>query len=95
MGSEHLKIWLVAARAEEKPDPSRWWIVVDIIQMVFFTGELVMECTWYTIVIIPKENREYRIIGLVEVLWKVVNINIYQCQEESIDFHDVLHGFRS
>ena len=40
MWVEHLKIWLAAAWAEEKPDPSRWQIVVEIIQLVFATGKL-------------------------------------------------------
>ena len=95
MRAEHLKIWLTAAREEENPDPSRWWVVVDKIQMAFFTGELETECTWYTVVFIPKGNREYRIIGLVEVLCKVIDINIYQRLEDSIDLRDVLYGFRS
>ena len=27
----YLNIWLAAAQAEEKPDPYRWWISVEII----------------------------------------------------------------
>ena len=94
MRAEHLKIWLATARAEENTDPSRWWIVVDIINLAFVTGELATECKWDTIVIIPKGNVEYHIIGLVEVLWKVIGINIDQHLEESINLYDVLHGFR-
>ena len=50
MLAEHLKIWIAAARAEENPDPSREWIVVDIIYLTFVTGELTTDFTWDTIV---------------------------------------------
>ena len=38
MRSEHLNIWLAAVQAEENPDPPRWWIVVEIIQLSFGKG---------------------------------------------------------
>ena len=38
MQEEHLKIWIAAAQAGEKPDPSRWWIVMEIIQLAFDIG---------------------------------------------------------
>ena len=40
MWVEHLKFWLAAERAEEKADPSRWWIVVDMVWLAFETGDL-------------------------------------------------------
>ena len=39
---EHLKIWLEVAQEEGKPDPSRWWIAVNMIQLVFDIGELAL-----------------------------------------------------
>ena len=48
-----------------------------------------------TIIILPKGNGEYHVIGPVEVIWKVIYINIDQCLEDYIDFRDVLHGFIS
>ena len=38
MRSAQLKIWLAVAQAEENPDPPRWHIVVDILQLSFGTG---------------------------------------------------------
>ena len=38
--ADHLKSWIAEARAEENPDPSRWRIVVEIIQLASCTGEL-------------------------------------------------------
>ena len=44
-------------------------------------------------VLIPKGKKEYREIGLVEVMWKVVAA-ILNCRlTASIAFHDFLHGF--
>ena len=69
--------------------------VVEIIQMAFQDGELEEEVTWQAVVLIPKGKGEYRGIGLVEVMWKVVAV-ILNCRlTSSITFHDVLHGFRA
>ena len=54
-----------------------------------------MECMWATIALIPKSIGEYHIIGLVEVLWKFVIINIYRCLSDSNELNDVLQGFRA
>ena len=46
-------------------------------------------------VLILKEKKYYRGIGLVEVMWKVVAA-ILNCRLTAfITFHDFLHGFRS
>ena len=31
-----------------------------------------MECDWYMVVLVPKENGEFRGIGLIEVIWKAL-----------------------
>ena len=46
-------------------------------------------------VLIPKGNKEYRGIGLVEVMWKVVTAILNEQITASITFHDFLHGFRA
>ena len=47
------------------------------------------------VVLIPKGEKDYRGIGLVEVMWKVV-VAILNCRfTASITFHHALHGFRS
>ena len=51
---EHLEGWIVEAQSEEKPYPSRWNIVVEIIRLKFETGYLETECTWDTVVLLPK-----------------------------------------
>ena len=51
-----------------------WEKVVELIQTAFRDGELVEEATWQAVVLIPKGKGDYRGIGLVEVLWKVVAV---------------------
>ena len=46
-------------------------------------------------VLIPKGKGDYRGIGLVAVLWKVVEVILNRRLTSSITFHDVLHGFRA
>ena len=52
------------------------------------------DSTWQTVVLIPKGKGDYRGIGLVEVMWKVVAVILNRRFTSSITFHDVLHGFR-
>ena len=47
------------------------------------------------VVLIPKGKKDYRGIGLVEVIWKVVAVIINRCFTSSITYHDALHGFRA
>ena len=42
---------------------------------------------------IPKGRQEYRGIGLVEVMWKVVAAILHLRLVASITYHDFLHGF--
>ena len=47
------------------------------------------------VVLIPKGERYYRGIGLVEAMWKVVAAILNFRITASITFHDFLHGFRA
>ena len=51
------------------------------------------EATWQTVVLIPKGKKEYRGIGLVEVMWKVVAEILHRRLTTAITYHDALHGF--
>ena len=54
-----------------------------------------MECTCQTVVLIPKGNRGFRWIGLVEVICKELSGVINWWIGAAVQFHDVLHGFQS
>ena len=72
-----------------------WGRFVEIIQTAFQDGELGEEVTWQAVVLIPKGKGDYRGIGLMEVMWKVVVMILNRRLTSSITFHDVLHGFRA
>ena len=72
-----------------------WRRVVEIVQTAFREGELSEEVTRQAVVLIPKGKGDYRDIGLVEVMWKVMAVILNRRLTSSITFHDVLHGFRA
>ena len=45
---------------------------MELIQTEFWEGDLAEECTWQAVVLISKGKKDYRGIGLVEVMWKVL-----------------------
>ena len=66
---------------------------MKIVQTTFRDGRLMEERTWQKFVIIPKGNRGFRVIGLVEVLWKALPGVINQRVGVAVQFHGILHGF--
>ena len=70
-------------------------MVMDLVQSEFQEGNLAEEATWQVVVLITKGETDYRGIGLMEVMWKVV-VAIFKFRlTASINFHDFLHGFRA
>ena len=67
--------------------------MVELVQTAFWDRDLAEEDTWKAVVLIPKGKGDYRGIGLVEVMWKVVAVILNRRFTSSINFHDVLHGF--
>ena len=51
------------------------------------------ECTWYTVVLIPKENRDFRGIVMVKVIQKTVAAIFNYRLVAVIQFHDTLYDF--
>ena len=67
---------------------------MELFQTAFRDGFFAGEATWQAVVLILKGGEDYRGIGIVEVLWKVVAM-ILNCRfTASITYHDFLHGFR-
>ena len=70
-----------------------WTRVVDLVQLALREGNLAEEATWQAVVLIPKGKNDYRGIGLVGVMWKVVAV-ILNCRlTASITFHDFFVDF--
>ena len=49
---------------------TNWEMVVDMVQMALWEGVLAEEATWKAVVLILKGGGDYRIICIVEVVWK-------------------------
>ena len=107
MRAEHLKWWLAASNRERLAEEKRqektaveeeggdlWGKLVDLIQTALRGGEMAVEDTWKTVVLIPKGSKEYRGIGLVEVMWKVVAAILHCPLTTTITYHDLHHGFQ-
>ena len=64
---------MAAKNREEKTEEDEeggdlWGNLVELIQTAFQEGEMAEEAMWQTVVLIPKGRKEYRVIGLVEVM---------------------------
>ena len=51
------------------------------------------DSTWQAVFLIPNGDVEYRGIGLVDVVCKVVKVILNRHFTASISVHDILHGF--
>ena len=45
---------MIAAMQDDSPDATNWMNVVAIMQAAFRDGTLAEECTWKTVILIPK-----------------------------------------
>jgi len=102
MRAEHLKGWLNGAKLEENPKTgpanvgagADWEALVQLIQAVWDKGRIPTQLGWVVTVLIPKGGGDYRGIGLLEPIWKVIE-RVIDRQLEAIALHDSLHGCRN
>jgi hypothetical protein len=102
MGAEHLKGWLKEAKLEEDPKTGpanvgagdTWKALVTLVQAVWDEGKIPAQLGWIVTVLIPKEGGDYRGIGLLEPIWKVIE-RVIDKRLEAIALHDSLHGCRA
>ena len=57
------------------------------------TGSIPTELVWTVLVLITKGNRDTWGIGMLKVVWKVVEAVIDTQIRTVVQFHNVLHGF--
>ena len=80
MRAEDIKGWLHGIVEEEEEDTEgagdNWRLFVTLIQTIWQTGEIPQQMLWIIIVLLPKGGGDYRRIGLLEPLWKVVEITM-------------------
>jgi len=77
MKAEHLKEWLADMKREEAENrvegiEDRWRAFVTLLQAVWESGTIPTQMTWMIIVLLPKGGGDYRGIGLLDPIWKVM-----------------------
>jgi Reverse transcriptase (RNA-dependent DNA polymerase) len=96
MRSEDIKRWATtyeASPAEEKENLP-FSKLVKLVQTVFRTGVLPEAMCVSVLVLIPKANtKEYRGIGLLETIWKLVTSIIDGRLKAAVEFQPEIHGF--
>jgi hypothetical protein len=71
-----------------------WCLLVSLIQAIWTQGKILQQLTWVIVVLLPKGGGDYRGIGLLEPLWKVVE-RIMDRGLNTLPLHEVLHGCRN
>ena len=64
--------------ATEEEGEDLWGKVVELTQTAFREGNLAEEATCQTVVMIPKGKGEFRGIGLVGVIWKLLTLILHR-----------------
>jgi hypothetical protein len=97
--AEHLKEWLRGMKLEEDPEMGpnnvgmgdRWRALAWLVQAIWDKDRIPLQLGWVVIVLIPKGGRDYRGIGLLMPIWKVIK-QVMGHWLEVIALHDSLHG---
>ena len=93
MNSEHLKTWIQESTREKDPDTDKWDKLLSITQVALWAGYSLEAIIWKMVVLIPKGGGGCRVIGLVDVVWKVCTSIVNSRLQSTIVLHDALHGF--
>ena len=96
-----LKCWLQGADDEEDPEKGvmeglgdTWRLFVRLLQAIWHEGKIPRQLLWIVVVLIPKGGGGYRGIGLMEPMWKTLEV-IMDRRLIAGEFHECLHGFVS
>ena len=97
--AEHFKQWRREAYPGENlktpPQMELWLFLVDLVHNMWNRVGVPQELGWIVLVLISKGTTNTQGIGLLETLWKVVEVLINTRLRVSLQLHDVLHGFRA
>ncbi len=101
MRAEHVKTWLRGVMEEEDPEGqgnegkgTNWELFVQLVQAVWTHGIIPRQMLWSIVVLIPKGGGDYRGIGLLKPIWKVLE-QVMDRRLDAIKLHDCLHGCRA
>jgi hypothetical protein len=98
MRAEHIREWPYGVQWEEDPEGhgvdsagDSWRLFVKLAQAAWAHGTIPRQLLWLIVVLIPKGSGDYRGIGLLEPVWKCIEL-VIDHQLEAITLHDSLHG---
>ncbi|KAL7551798.1 hypothetical protein ACHAWF_014996, partial [Thalassiosira exigua] len=77
---------------EPKGAGNRWQALVKLVQVIWERGEIPRQLLWVIVVLLPKGGGDYRGIGILEPIWKLLEA-IIDRRLNAIEFHDCLHGY--
>ena len=72
----------------------QWRALVKFVQMVWDEGRIPPQLGWVITVLVPKGGGGYHGIGLLALIWKVIE-RVMDHWLEAIVLHDSLHGCRN
>ena len=75
------------------PNPTFWLKLVNLIQFIWDNDSTPKDLGWTVLVLILKVITYTWQIGILEVVWKVVETVIDTHIKAVVQFHDALHGF--
>lgn len=92
---EDLQGWMEESEKEVDSRKDRWEKVVEIVQSSFTRTKLPEVFGIGILVLIPKSDpNQYRGIALLDVIYKLVSRIVSVRMNNSIIYHDAVHGFR-
>ena len=85
-------------RAAHCADP---WVQEESLQELvdptcptrFSTGKIPTKRVWASVMLLPMPDGGVRVIGLLNVVWKVITSTIDRRASQNIQYHDAIHGF--
>ena len=97
MKTEDLKGWYKEAKRDKDPVGRIWYLVVRLVQVMFRDRTVPVEIASAKMVLIPKGRGGggYRVICLVEVLWKFFAVVVNCWIKSSVMLNNTIHGFRT
>ena len=96
--TEIIQGWLRGVEWEEKEEEGNtgagdaWRTFLKLIEQLWETDCIPQQMLWVVIVLLPKGGGDYRGIGLLDPIWKVMEV-VMDNRLKVLDYHDCLHGF--
>ena len=69
-----------------------WRTFTSLIRVIWETSVIPQQMMWMVVVLLPKGGGNYRRIGLLDPMWKVIEV-VMDNRLNFLEYHDCLHGF--